>query len=599
MPTSPLGLLFRVNSIQTLRRFNSLRSQSPLFTLVIIAFIGGYFFLAFEIFYQSMRFISTFPGLGEVLIERLLYILFAFLFAMLLLSNLVIGYTNLFRNKETSHLFTLPIPASVIFQWKFVETMLLASWAFVFLISPLMLAFGLVRRAEWHFYLVTPLLVAIFIVLPAALGMWLAINLARYVDRRGFQVMVVGTMAVLLVGAMFYFRPQPIAEDETETRVLAVVDKLLDRTRFAQFALLPSYWISASMRQWSEGAVSSAAFFVLVMLSNMMLFGFVALTRLGKPFYEAASMVQSRPSVFGRWEWFKRRSRVRKNFHYGRGAAEKFFDLFHWLPAETRAVLAKDVRVFWRDTAQWGQTAVLFGLLGFYIINLRHFMQQLNSPFWVGMVSYLNLAACSLNLATLTTRFVYPQFSLEGRRLWIVGIAPVGLPRLMRIKMWLSTTGTMVVTLGLIWLSCHLIMLPWERTLFFGVAVAVMTFTLNGMAAGLGALYPNLREDNPGKIVSGFGGTLCLVLSFLYIFASILMLALASPWWSLSRGWQFAIVSVIERLTAMMGFNHGMGYEIEMTTIPLGMWLGFLVLSVLAGWVPFRLGQRKVARFEF
>jgi len=226
-------------------------------------------------------------------------------------------------------------------------------------------------------------------------------------------------------------------------------------------------------------------------------------------------------------------------------------------------------------------------------------MQQLNSPFWVGMVSYLNLAACSLNLATLTTRFVYPQFSLEGRRLWIVGIAPVGLPRLMRIKMWLSTTGTMIVTLGLIWLSCHLILLPWERTLFFSVAVAVMTFTLNGMAAGLGALYPNLREDNPGKIVSGFGGTLCLVLSFLYIFASILMLALASPWWSLSRGWQFAIVSVIERLTAMMGFNHSMGYEIEMTTIPLVMWVSFLLLSVLAGWVPFRLGQRKVARFEF
>ncbi|NJM55482.1 MAG: hypothetical protein HC841_05825, partial [Verrucomicrobiae bacterium] len=247
----------------------------------------------------------------------------------------------------------------------------------------------------------------------------------------------------------------------------------------------------------------------------------------------------------------------------------------------------------------WGQTAVLFGLLGFYIINLRHFMQELNSPFWLGMVSYLNLAACSLNLATLTTRFVYPQFSLEGRRLWIVGIAPIGLPRLMRTKMWLSATATMTVTLGLIWLSCHLIMLPWERTLFFSVAVAVMTFTLNGMAAGLGALYPNMREDNPGKIVSGFGGTLCLVLSFLYIFASILMLALASPWWSLSRGWQFAIVSVIGRATGAMGFNEGMGVELDPSAVPLAMWVGFLVLSALAGWVPFRLGLRKVSRFEF
>ena len=86
-------------------------------------------------------------------------------------------------------------------------------------------------------------------------------------------------------------------------------------------------------------------------------------------------------------------------------------------------------RMFWRDTAQWGQSVMLFGLLGVYIINLRHFTHQLRSPFWINLVAYLNLTACALNLATLTTRFVYPQFSLEGQRLWIVGLAPLGLPR--------------------------------------------------------------------------------------------------------------------------------------------------------------------------
>ena len=39
--------------------------------------------------------------------------------------------------------------------------------------------------------------------------------------------------------------------------------------------------------------------------------------------------------------------------------------------------------------------------------------------------------------------------------------------------------------------------------------------------SGLGVLYPNLKEANPNKIVSGFGGTLCLVVSsWLYILAS-------------------------------------------------------------------------------
>jgi ABC-2 type transport system permease protein len=35
-----------------------------------------------------------------------------------------------------------------------------------------------------------------------------------------------------------------------------------------------------------------------------------------------------------------------------------------------------------------------------------------------------------------------------------------------------------------------------------------------------------LREDNPSKIVSGFGGTLCLVVSFIYIACFVALVAL-------------------------------------------------------------------------
>jgi len=113
--------------------------------------------------------------------------------------------------------------------------------------------------------------------------------------------------------------------------------------------------------------------------------------------------------------------------------------------------------MFWRDTAQWAQSLVLFGLLGVYILNLRHFSQQLTNPFWLHLVWYLNLGACSLNLATLTTRFVYPQFSLEGKRLWIVGMAPLGMARVVKTKFWLAASTSLCVTLGLILLSCYML----------------------------------------------------------------------------------------------------------------------------------------------
>src|SRR6185295_4713912 len=99
-----------------------------------------------------------------------------------------------------------------------------------------------------------------------------------------------------------------------------------------------------------------------------------------------------------------------------------------------------------------------------------------------------------------------------------------------KAKYWLANATSLTVTLGLITLSCHMLEMSVARTLFFGVAVTVMTLTLTGLAVGLGALYPNFKEENPSKIVSGFGGTFCLVLSFLYILGSVVLLAMATPW---------------------------------------------------------------------
>ena len=570
---SLLRLLVRVNALQAWRRVMAFREQSRLLSALIGLFVIGYAVLAFWLFCQGLKFVANFPGLGTVLVERLMFLLFAFLFVLLLFSNLVISYANLFRNRETSFLLALPIPPQVIFRWKFMESALLASWAFLFLISPLLAAYGLTNHVPWHFYLATLALVALFVVLPAVAGAWLAVNVARFLDRRAFQVAAVGLAVLALVGMAFWFKTEPITDEMLETRVLTVLDRLLMKTRFAQFALLPSYWLSSGVLRWSEGALGGAGFFGLVLLSHSLFFGCLAFTRMGNLFYDAASAVQSRGSVFWQWPWFRALQACQRNFDRSPGMIERVVGLVPGVPGDIRALLVKDIRVFWRDTTQWGQSLVLFGLLAAYIINLRHFSQQLNYPFWVHLVSYLNLGACSLNLATVTTRFVYPQFSLEGKRLWIVGLAPLGLVRVVKTKYWLTSFGSLTVTLGLIWLSCHMLRLPADRTLYFVAAVSLMSFTLNGLAIGLGALYPNFKEENPSKIVSGFGGTFCLVLSFVYIFASVTLLAFGSPWsWTRSVGASF-------------------GW-------PVASWIGFILLSGTLGWVPLRLGLRKVAAFE-
>jgi ABC-2 type transport system permease protein len=572
-PPSPLALLLRANLLQSWRRLKGIRHQSSLLTLVIVLFMIGYLALSFWLFLQGLHFVAVkFPGLGTLLLERLLYLLFAFLFALLVLSNLVISYSNLFRNREAAALMTLPVSAQTIFRWKLIESGIFASWAFLFLIAPFLAAYGMTRHMPWHFYPFTVLLVGVFIALPSVLGCCLATVVARYMERRSFQIGALVLMLAIIVLAAFWLRSGNNLEGNTDTRVIELLDKMLTRTRLAQFPLLPSYWLSSSVLEWTDGAVASAGFFALVLLSNVLFFGTLACNFTGKFFYDAASAVQSRSSVFRRWRWFQVWQRKQQLGDGLPGRLERWMALVPHVPDDVRALVVKDARMFWRDTTQWGQSLMLFGLLGVYIINLRHFSEQLTNAFWIHLVAFLNLGACSLNLATITTRFVYPQFSLEGKRLWIVGMAPLGLVRVVKAKYAMATAASLVVTFGLIWLSCHMLDMDQNRTVFFTGAVTVMTFTLNGLAVGLGVLYPNLREDNPGKIVSGFGGTFCLVLSFLYILASVVLLALGAPWTQVKSA--EAIVRSVLCLSA------------------------FGVLSFALGWVPLQVGLQRVKSFE-
>ena len=243
-----------------------------------------------------------------------MYLLFAFLFVLLLLSNVIINYTNLFRNRESTFLMSLPVTAQTIFRWKFIESTLLASWAFVFLIVPLLAAYGLTQGVAWHFYPVTVLLLALFVMLPGVAGSWLAVNLARHLDRRAFQVAAVALAVTLLVLARFWWKANEVNDELLETRVPDVLNQLLRKTSFAQFPFLPSYWLSASLLQWAEGALTVAGFFMLVLLSHVMFFGFLAFTRLGGLFPDAASRVSSRASVWGQWEWFRAAARRRDAF---------------------------------------------------------------------------------------------------------------------------------------------------------------------------------------------------------------------------------------------------------------------------------------------
>jgi ABC-2 type transport system permease protein len=503
-----------------LARIRGVREQSRLLLFVLGAFVVGYLGVGYWLFHFGFNYIQQFPLVGALLSQRILFLIFGFFFVMLIFSNLIISYSTLFKNRETSWFLTLPIPHRTVYRWKFVEALFVSSWALMFLSAPMMAAFGVVHHVAPLFYVGTLLAYLPFVVLPALVGSWIILFLVRILSQPWVKKAVLLLAAIAIL--MLIWKVKPVTDEQAVSRhEEQMFDQLLRHTRLSLNPYLPSAWLAQSILAWSDGLVRQGSFFFLVSLSNALMGMLVGFELIGGSFYRSWTAALS-----SRAANFQRKAEAKRQVARRRSPAEWLADHAVFFSRPVRALALKDMRLFWRDPAQWTQFMIFFGLLCIYVLNLRNVSFNFQSVFWETMISYLNLAASALTLSTLTTRFVFPQFSLEGRRLWIIGLAPIGLRKVLMQKFWSSCILSVSLTASLMVASSMMLHQSLARVIFFTAAITIVGVTLSGLAVGLGALFPNLKEDNPSKIVSGFGGTLCLVISFIYITFFVALVAL-------------------------------------------------------------------------
>jgi len=572
-------LLFGLNLRIVRRNLLELREKSLLMVSVITLFVAGYWLAGYAIFYMGFRHLAEVPGFQAIVLDRMLYLFFAFLFLMLVFSNMIIGYSTLFKSQETQWMLTLPVRSLDVFRWKLIETTLLASWAFLFLSAPLMAAYGNARHVSPAFYLKVFLLFVPFIVIPAALGSIAILIVTRYLHRRVFKWALFSVSVLGIAGGVTFLKPMQ-AEQLERAQMVATLARLLHNSNMTLQPMLPSYWLASSTIAWGEGLYGKGLFYFLVLLSNAMMATLVCVSLSRRLFYEGWS-----------------RNHTQGEFQLGVPILDKPINLPHpalteriinlWprLHHTTRALVVKDIRVFWRDTSQWSQFVIFFGLLGLYVLNLRSVAyDSSNEHYWATFVCFLNLSASSMTLATLTTRFVFPQFSLEGKRLWIVGMVPNGLKRVLLEKFWLSSVCTGTITLGLMLGSSWMLRIPGWLTLLFASTVVVMSFALCGIAVGIGTLFPNFssgssanrRDDNPARIVSGFGGTFCFLLSLVY-----LVLVIGSE-----------VLPMYLRYTTRSFVDRGESWGLVFS------WVFVTILSLAATAIPMSLALKKIESLE-
>ncbi|HDP33949.1 MAG TPA: hypothetical protein ENN29_02445 [Candidatus Hydrogenedentes bacterium] len=466
-----------------------------------LLWLGAFFF-----FRAGFRWIMIFGGragaefnFGDLLMSRLLSILTLTIFLMLIFSNVLVAFSTMYRSREVMYLLQGPIRYDHFFYARFFECVAFSSWALAFLGSPLMLAYGLSTKASLLFYFACVAFFIPLIIVPACIGAVIAMTLVYVFPRLKMPALI--TLAAFAVGAVFLYirhvlRGTQLSED-------TIVPVFLEATGRAQSWALPSHWMSMGVLAAAKHQMRESLFWFLMLLSTAMVSLLCAGSIAQRIFFPGYSYLAGQD---------RQRFRPRR-----RGLLNRIERALAFIPNPHRALTVKDIKLFWRDPTQWSQFVVFFGIMAIYIANLRNTSRNYEDEMWRSWIACLNVGSVTLILATLTSRFVFPLVSLEGRRFWIIGLAPITFRKLVWQKFWLSVVTTSLFTVGLAFLSAS--MLKLEPVYFWMTvySVSIANFGLAGLAVGLGALYPNFQEDNPARIVSGLGGTLNLLVSIGYI----------------------------------------------------------------------------------
>jgi len=487
------------------------RYHSRLKMAVILSLVIGLSWGAFYVPYRAFQFLATLGHLGLVVIDRLLYLLFMGLFVMLAFSNAIISYATHYRATETQFMFTLPLRHQTICMVKFVDCLVMSSWSFLFFLIPIMVAYARVRDRGALFYVSLFAFFVPFAVVAASLGCGCVMLLVRFFPQRFYRSAAIafglGLLAVV-VGMLFWGKAASL---KGEPELLFTLSRFIPHFGFTQWPFSPHYWITEGLLSTQSGCLGQSVFWWLLLVSNA-LFGATMLYYAAERWYYAG------------WAHagIAPRSRV---YIAGKGLVDRILKIVPMSDWQ-RALTVKDIKSFWRDPMQWSQFTVFFGLLGIYFANLRSLGYETLLPFWKNIISFLNLSCTNLTLASLSVRFVFPQFSLEGKRYWIVGLAPLRPRDILLHKFFLNSVSSLLVSMPLIILSNAMLNVSVALQALSVFVVGLMCFSLTSLCIGLGVVFPNFKEDNPSQIVAGFGGTLALVLSLLYIAVVIGSLAL-------------------------------------------------------------------------
>ncbi len=547
-------------------RLTRLAPGDGLKTLVLIVLGAAFWAFMFTVSFRVLTYFRAVEGLGDLLALRLLSMVLLTFFSVLVFSNIVTSLSTFYLSGELELLHAAPVRIESVYRAKFVETLMDSSWMTVIYGLPVFIAYGAVFDAGPRYYAGLLLTLVPFIVIPAAIGIIITLLLvSAFPARRAKDILVLlGLLFFVALYILFrMLRPEKLVDPDAFPTLV----QYLTAMRGPVSPLIPSSWAADALAPLLRGRPGDAGFFLLMLWSTALAGFVIGEWSCGRVYYTGWTRSQE-----GKKARLSRSSLAERAF---RLAASPF-------RGRTRAIVLKDLRIFFRDTSQWSQLFLLLALMVVYIYSFKLLPLErspLPTVYIQNIISFLNLGMVGFVTSAVAVRFVFPAVSLEGESFWIIRSSPLELRSFLRAKFWSSALPLLLLAEVLIVLSNWLLRVS-PLMMAIGVAtVFLMTFGITALGVGMGAVFPRFRYENAAQIPTGFGGIAYMLVTMLFIGAVIVLEA-----WPVYR--------LILSQTA--------GGRLSMQSL---LWVGlsFLIvlgLNVLAVLLPLRIGLKRLLARE-
>ncbi len=486
------------------------RLEGKAWVKILLALISLLFWAGiFAVVYRVLLYFHSIEGFGDVLARKLLSMVLLTFFSVLVFSSILTALSTLYLSKDLPLVHAAPVRVDKVFLARWIESTFDSSWMLFLFGLPVFLAYALVYDAGLWFYLILVVSLIPFCLLASAIGTLVVVLLVVALPANRMRDIFVFLSMVLVILLYFMFRfmrPERLVDPDA----LATLTGYLRSLEAPGSPFLPTTWMLETLWPALTGINRSALFHLGLCLTGALSLVFIA-TKLSRVFYfKGVSKAQVA----------RRGPRRRKK---AAGTPSKRT----WLSSgKVRALLAKDIKTFFRDNTQWSQLFLLVALIIVYLYNFKVLPIEkapIQTFYLQNILAFLNMGLAGFVLAAMAVRFVFPAVSIEGEAFWLIRSGPLRLKTFLWVKFWTYLIPLLVLSEILIVATNTLLSVTPFMMGLSTITVFFMVFGITAMGVGLGAAYPNFRLENVAQAATGFGGMLFMFLCVGFIGSVIIL----------------------------------------------------------------------------